>query len=77
MSLEEEILENQLALLNPLLSRTVSHGILPSRYLNMKKSALLSTRVVVLSFGFVPSLQDPELHNLVVIATKTALNVTT
>lgn len=33
-----KILENQPVLLEPLISRTVYYGILPSRYLNMKKS---------------------------------------
>lgn len=58
--------------LDPLISRIVSHGIVPSRSLSMKKSALLNTRDIILSYGFVPSLQDPELHILMVIATKTA-----
>lgn len=63
---------NHPVLLDHLISRTVFHGILQSRHLNMKSPLSWTPGLWSCLLAFFPSLQDPELHNLMVIATKTA-----
>lgn len=62
LNLEEVILENWLTLQSssPLLSRAVSHVILPRNSLNSQKYVLLKSRVVILSFPWLSPLRVPN-----------------
>ena len=66
---------NTPALLDPLPSRALTHGIPPSRSLKRPKLALLKSRAVNPTYCPASSTRDPELHHLIVTAAKAALSL--